>query len=98
MADIACNFIDTKKFKIQIEELLHNNLIKPSFNPHRSSAFLVRNHNEEKRGNARMVINYKRLNDNTYDDAYKIPNKDYLINSIQGCKYFSQLACKSGFC
>ena len=44
-----------------------------------------------------MVINYKLLNDNTYDDAYKIPNKDSLINSIQGCKYFSQLDCKSGF-
>ena len=25
-----------------------------------------------------MVINYKRLNDNTYDDAYKILNKDSL--------------------
>ena len=28
-----------------------------------------------------MVINYKRLNDNTCDDAYKIPNKDSLIYS-----------------
>ena len=44
-----------------------------------------------------MVINYKKLNDNTYDDAYKIPIKDSLINFIQGCKYFSQLDCKSGF-
>ena len=44
-----------------------------------------------------MVINYKRLNDNTFDDAYKIPNKDSLINSIQGCRYFSQLDYKSGF-
>ena len=44
-----------------------------------------------------MVINYKRLNNNTYDDAYKIPNKDSLINYIQGCKYFSQLDCKTGF-
>ena len=96
MADIACNFIDTKEFKIQIEELLQNNLIRPNFSPHRSLVFLVRNHNEEKRGKARMVINYKRLNDNTYD-AYKIPNKDSLINFIQGCKYFSQLDYKSGF-
>ena len=32
--------------------------------------------NEQK---ARMVINYKRLNDNTYDDAYNIPNKDSLL-------------------
>ena len=44
-----------------------------------------------------MVINYKRLNDNTYGDAYKIPNKDSLNNSIQGCKYFCQLDYKSGF-
>ena len=36
-----------------------------------------------------MVISYKNLNENKYDDAYKIPNKDSLINSIQGCKYFS---------
>ena len=96
-SDIACNLVDTKEFKLQIEELLQNNLIKPSFSPHRSAAFLVRNHSEEKRGKARMIINYKILNDNTYDDAYKIPNKDSLINSIQGCKYFSQLHCKSGF-
>ena len=27
----------------------------------------------------------------------KFQNKDSLINSIQGCKYFSQLDCKSGF-
>ena len=79
VTDIACNLVDTKEFKIQIEELLKNNLIKPSFSPHRSAAFLVRNHSEEKRGKARMVINYKRLNDNTYDDAYKIPNKDSLM-------------------
>ena len=60
MADIACNLIDTKEFKIQIEELLQNNLIKPSFTPHRSSTFLVKNHNKEKRGKGKMVINYKR--------------------------------------
>ena len=97
MTDIACNLIDTKEFKIQIEELLQNNLIKLSFSPHRSSTFLVRNHNEQKRGKVRIVINYKRLNDNTYGDAYKIPNKDSLINFIQGCKYFSELDCKNGF-
>ena len=77
---------------------MHNNLIKRNFSSHRSSVFLVRKHNEEKKKRkVRLVINYKRLNDNAYDDAYKIPNKDSLINSIQGCKYFSQLDCKSGF-
>ena len=28
----------------------------------------------------------------------KFQKKDSLINSMQGCKYFSQLDCKSGFC
>ena len=83
MKDIACNLIDTKEFKIQIEELFQNNLIRPRFSSHRSLAFLVRNHNEEKRGKTRMVINYKILNDNTYGDSYEIPNKDSLMNFIQ---------------
>lgn len=73
IADITWNLKDTREFKTQIEELLENNLIRPSFSPYMSSIFLVRNHNEENRGKARMVLNNKRLNDNTYDDAYKIP-------------------------
>ena len=76
---------------------MQNNLIKPSFSPHRSLVLLVRNHNDEKRGKGRMIINYKILNDNTYDDVYKILNKNSLINLIQGYKYLSQLDCKSGF-
>ena len=44
-----------------------------------------------------MVINYERLNDNTYDDQCKILDKDMLINFIQGCKIISKFDCKSGF-
>ena len=36
MVDIAFNLIYTREFKIQIEKLLKNNLIKPSFSSHRS--------------------------------------------------------------
>ena len=54
MTNIACNLIDTKEFKIQIEELLQNNLIKPSFSPHISSTFLVRNQNEERKKNENL--------------------------------------------
>jgi hypothetical protein len=44
-----------------------------------------------------MVINYKRLNDNTVDDAYNIPNKQEWINRIQDSKYFSKFDLKAGF-
>lgn len=35
-----------------------------------------------------MVINYKRLNDNTVADGYNIPDMKMLQNKIQGSKYF----------
>ena len=44
---------------------------------------MVRNHVEEKRGKVRMVINYKKPNDNTIFDAYYIPNKTIIFNRIQ---------------
>jgi len=45
---------------------------------------MVRNHAEEKRGRARIVINYKKLNGNIVFDDYYIPKKTILFNRIQG--------------
>ena len=60
---------------MHIEELLKLGAIRESRSPHRSTAFIVKTNNEIARGKLRMVINYKRLNDNIIDDAYNIPNK-----------------------
>ena len=78
---------DLEDFGIQIKELLNLGVIRRSTSQHRSAAFMVRNHSEILRGKARMVINYKRLNDNTRTDAYKLPDKSELINRIQGKRY-----------
>ena len=43
-----------------------------------------------------MVIDYRRLNDNIIDDAYVIPDKTKLINSIRDNKMFGKFDCKSG--
>uniref|UniRef100_A0A453PBY0 Reverse transcriptase domain-containing protein n=1 Tax=Aegilops tauschii subsp. strangulata TaxID=200361 RepID=A0A453PBY0_AEGTS len=88
---------DIEQFKMHIEELLKLKAIRESRSPYRSAAFIVRNHAEEVRGKSRMVINFKRLNDNTVDDAYNIPNKQEWINKIQGSKYFSKYDLKAGF-
>ena len=58
---------------------------------------MMRNHAEEKKEKARMVINYKKLNDNTVLDGYYIPNKIVLFNRIQGASWFSKMDCKSGY-
>jgi len=44
-----------------------------------------------------MVINYKKLNDNTVFDGYNIPKKAILFNRIQGASWFTKMDCKSGY-
>jgi len=73
-----------QEFNKKIKELLDKGLIRNSRSPHTSPAFMVRNHAEEKIGKARMVINYKKLNDNTIFDGYYISNKTVLFDKIQG--------------
>ncbi|QVY19168.1 p194 [Agapanthus tungrovirus] len=90
---------DKEEFRKQIAELLNQGLIyqaKPDCR-HRSAAFIVRNHSEEKRGKARIVYNYKRLNDNMETDPFNLPHKNSLMNLIQGAKVFSKFDLKSGF-
>jgi len=58
-----------QEFDKQIKELLDKGLIRNSKSPHTSPIFMVRNHTEEKRGKARMVINYKKFNDNIVFDG-----------------------------
>ena len=55
---------------------------------------MVRNHTEENGGKARIVINYKKLNDNTVFDGCYIPNKIVLFNRIQGAFWLSKMDCK----
>ena len=91
------NEIDVKEFQIQLKELSDLQLIRPSKSPHSSPAFMVRNRNEINRNKARMVVNYKQLNDNTVFDGYFLPNKETLIHKTRNCNWHSKFDCKSGF-
>ena len=86
-----------KEYELHINELLNLGVIQKSTSRHRNPAFIVNKYSEQARGKSRMVIDYRRLNDNTANDAYDIPDKIELLNSIQGSKIFSKFDCKSGF-
>ena len=58
---------------------------------------MVVNEAERRRGKARIVINYKKLNQFTKTDNYFLPNKEGLINLVKNRKFFSKFDCKSGF-
>lgn len=79
---------DRTEFETQLQELSTLNLIRPSQSPHSSPAFMVRNHAEQKRGKARMVVNYKQLNQYTKFDGYFLPHKETLINLTRGKQRF----------
>ena len=59
---------------------------------------MVRNHAEEKRGKAIIVISYKDLNDNTIFVGYYFPNKTVFFNKIQGASWFTKMNCRSYYC
>ena len=96
-AKIEATEKDREDYKTHINDLLKLDVIRRSYLPHRSAAFLVNKHNEQKKGKSRMVINYKRLNNNTEDDGYDIPTKEYLLGKIKYCTTFSKFDCNQDF-
>ena len=44
-----------------------------------------------------MVLDYKKLNDNTFFDGCYIPNKTVPFNRIQGASWLSKMDCKSDY-
>ncbi|XP_050374561.1 uncharacterized protein LOC126792116 [Argentina anserina] len=88
---------DRKEMESQIQELLEKRLIRPSNSLHHARAFLVRNHAEQVRGKARMVIDYRDDNKKTVKDGYQIAHVRVLINPLKGAKIFSKFDAKLGF-
>lgn len=74
---------ENEQFKLHIGELTILGVIRKSISKHRSTAFIVMKHAEIVRGKSKMVINYKRLNDNTRIDGYNIQDKSQLIKFSQ---------------
>ena len=69
---------DVNEFKEETKVLLSKGLIRESYSPHSSPAFYVNNHNEQKRGKRRMVIDYRKINEATIGNAQNLPRKELL--------------------
>ncbi|KAL6185349.1 hypothetical protein ACLB2K_041483 [Fragaria x ananassa] len=88
---------DRKEMESQIQELFEKKLIMPSDSPHHAPAFIVRNHAEQLRGKARMVIDYRDVNKKTVKDSYQIAQVRVLINRLKRARIFSKFNAKSDF-
>ncbi|KAL7633690.1 UNVERIFIED_CONTAM: hypothetical protein RMT77_015644 [Armadillidium vulgare] len=89
------NSSDFQFIKAEIERLLQEGIIEPSFSPWRAQVVVVNNNNSNKK---RLVIDYSQtINRYTQLDAYPLPRIDDLVNTIAHHKYFSVIDLKSAY-
>lgn len=83
----------------EIESLLRDGIIRKSFSPYNSPVLVVRKKGTDDKGNPnhRMVIDFRKLNENTINDKYPMPEVPVILSSLGQSKYFTTLDLKSGY-
>ena len=77
----------------QLDEMLRQGVIEPSYSPWASPICLVR----KKDGGLRFCVDYRKLNSVTKADAFPIPHMGDCLNTLGGSKIFSALDLASGY-
>uniref|UniRef100_A0ABD2W5T5 RNA-directed DNA polymerase n=1 Tax=Trichogramma kaykai TaxID=54128 RepID=A0ABD2W5T5_9HYME len=81
-----------------IKKNLADGIIKESHSPWNSNLWVVPKKTlSDGKKRYRMVIDYRKLNEQTIPDAYPLPNINEILEQVGGAKYFSVLDLYSGF-
>jgi hypothetical protein len=81
------------ELKIQLQELLDKEYIKPSVSPWGAPVLFVK----KKDGTLRLCIDYRQLNKVTIKNKYPLPRINDLFDQVGGAKIFSKLDLRSGY-
>ena len=77
----------------ETEKLLKKGIIRESQSPYNSPLWIV-----PKKGNKlRMVIDYRKINEDTDQDAYPLPMIDDILDHLGKAKFFSAFDLSAGF-
>lgn len=91
-------FIHKVEVQNQIREMISNGIIRPSYSPWSSPIWIVpKKQDSSGKQKWRLVIDYRKLNENTIDDRYPIPNINDILDKLGKCNYFSTIDLASGF-
>lgn len=90
--------IHRSEVKKQIENLLEQNIIRNSNSPWSSPIWIVPkklDHSGQQKW--RMVIDYRKLNEQTVDDKFPLPNITEILDKLGKAHYFTTLDLANGF-
>eukprot|EP00253_Pinus_taeda_P029084 PITA_29084 len=80
------------ELKMQLQELLDKNYIRPSVSPWGAPVLFVK----KKDGTFRMCIDYRQLNKLTIKNKYPLPRIDELFDQAKGATMFSKIDLRFG--
>ena len=85
--------LELTELRMQIQELLDKEYIRPSFSPWGAHVLFVKTND----GTFRMCIDYRQLNKMTVKNKYPLPRIDDPYDQIGGAKIFSKIDLRSGY-
>lgn len=82
----------------QIQKLLDNKIIRPSISPYSAPVWIVpKKADASGKKKFRMVIDYRKLNDETIEEKYPLPRIEEILDNLGRCTYFTTLDLAQGF-
>lgn len=82
----------------QIQNMLNDGIIEESRSPWSSPLLLVPKKSDSTNGKKwRVVIDYRKLNNEIQDDKFPLPNINEILDSLSGAMYFTHLDLYQGF-
>ena len=78
---------ELKELKMQLQELVDKEFIRPSVSPWGAPVLFVKKND----GTLRRCIDYRQLNKVTVRNKYPLPRVDDLFDQLQGAKVFSKI-------
>ena len=84
---------ELEELKKQLDDMLKKGFISPSKSPYAAPVMLV----PKADGTKRLVVDFRKLNEDTIKNRYALPLVDELFDQVQGAQYFSKIDLRTGF-